>query len=208
VHEFVRAVNNEFRHELSFPRGHKMLRYMNDFKHLYGLSTMVGAIDGTHFHIRKPAVSPKDYFYFKTNGYTIACQAVVDSERKILDIFVGMHGSTNDAHMLRRSSLCREVRQGNLFDAQFGQDNFGPYLIGDKGYPLLPWLQTVNCRATLQSEIESGPSGCRKCFWDTEASVPGTETLHWPSCDFGSGCCALLHTTPQHPPQSISSRSG
>jgi hypothetical protein len=46
---------------------------MNDFKRLFGLPAMVGAIDGIHFHIRKPAVSHEGYFYFKTNGYSIAC---------------------------------------------------------------------------------------------------------------------------------------
>lgn len=94
-----------------------MMRRMNNFKNLCGLPSVIGAIDSTHFHIWKPAFSLEDYFYFKTNGYTIACQAVVDSERKFLDIFVGMPGSTNDARMLRRSSLYREAREGNLFDA-------------------------------------------------------------------------------------------
>ena len=94
-----------------------MVTYMNDFKPLCGLPTVVGTIDGTHFHIQKPAVSHGDYFYFKTNGYTIACQVVINSKRKLLDIFVGVPGSTNDARMLKRSSLCHEVRQGNLFDA-------------------------------------------------------------------------------------------
>jgi hypothetical protein len=70
---------------------------MNDFKHLCGLPAVVSAIDGTHFHIRKPAMSPEDFFNFKTNGYTIACQAVLDSERNFLDLFVGMPRSTNNA---------------------------------------------------------------------------------------------------------------
>jgi hypothetical protein len=43
--------------------------YMNEFKQLCGLPAVVGAIDGTYFHIRKPSKSPEDYFYFKTNGY-------------------------------------------------------------------------------------------------------------------------------------------
>lgn len=29
---------------------------------------------------------------------------------------------------------------GNLFDAQHAVDGYTPYLIGDLGYPLLPWL--------------------------------------------------------------------
>jgi hypothetical protein len=124
VREFVRVVNLEFRHELCFPRGRRMISYMNDFKNLCGLLAVVGAIDGTHFHIKKPHISPEDYFNFKTNSYTIACQAVVDSKKKFLDIFVGMPRSTNDARILRRSSLYREARDGNLFNVDYNQENF------------------------------------------------------------------------------------
>ena len=73
VRKFVRAVNYEFYHELRFPRDHAMIAYMVDFKELCGLPVVVGAINGIHFHIKKPLLSPEDYFYFKTNGYTVAC---------------------------------------------------------------------------------------------------------------------------------------
>jgi hypothetical protein len=38
-----------------------------------------GAIDCTHVHISKPALFPKDYYYFKTRGHSIVAQAVVDA---------------------------------------------------------------------------------------------------------------------------------
>ena len=51
-----------------------------------------------------------------------------------------MPGSTNDSRMLRRLSLHHLAMHGNLFDRVNGDDGFSPFLIGDSGYPLLPWL--------------------------------------------------------------------
>ena len=93
-----------------------------------------------HMSISKPRHGPADYFYFKSGGYTLKCQAVVDSEKRFLDLYLGMPGSTNDSQVLRRSSLYDLGMHDNLFDDQRGFEGFSPYLIGDLGYPLLPWL--------------------------------------------------------------------
>jgi hypothetical protein len=46
---------------------------MEDFREWCGLPGVVGAIDGTYFDIRKPHHSPKDYFNFKSGGYSMQC---------------------------------------------------------------------------------------------------------------------------------------
>ena len=142
VHDTCRAINNALRHEISWPSGNRLFQIQNDFKELCGLPAVSGAIDGTHIHISKPRVGPEDYFYFKTHGYTLNCQAVVDSRKVFLDLFLGMPGSTNDARMLRRSSLYQLAMRGELFPPTLGRDGFPPYLLGDSGYPNLPWLVT------------------------------------------------------------------
>jgi hypothetical protein len=68
------------------------------------------------------------------------CQAVVDSNKRFLDLYLGMPSSTNDARVLRRSSLYHLATSQNLFDARDTVEGFSPYLLGDSGYPLLPWL--------------------------------------------------------------------
>jgi hypothetical protein len=65
---------------------------------------------------------------------------VVDSNKRFLDLYLGMPGSTNDSRILRRSFLYHLGISGNLFDARYAIDGFNPYLLGDSGYPLLPWL--------------------------------------------------------------------
>lgn len=66
----------------------------------------------------------------------------MDRKKRFIDVFVGMPGSTNDARQLRRSMLYHKAITTNLFDAADSIDGFVPYLIGDKEYPLLPWLIT------------------------------------------------------------------
>jgi hypothetical protein len=57
-----------------------------------------------------------------------------------LDLFLEMFGSTNDARMIRRSSLYQLAMRGELFPPSLGRDGFSPYILGDSGYPNLPWL--------------------------------------------------------------------
>ena len=59
-----------------------------------------------------------------------------------MDLFLGMPDSTNDARMLRRSSLYQLAMRGELFSPSQGRDGFPPYLLSDSGYPNLHWLVT------------------------------------------------------------------
>ena len=51
---------------------------MSDFQEFCGLPGVAGAIDGTHILVKKPALAPEDYFYFKRSGYNIQMHAVID----------------------------------------------------------------------------------------------------------------------------------
>ena len=97
---------------------------------------MVGAIDGTHIHIKKPVLAPEDYFNFKRSGYTIQMQAIVDQYKRFVDVAVGMPGSTHDYRMLHRSSLYQKVEAEALFPEGVNHEGFSSYLLGDTGYPL------------------------------------------------------------------------
>ena len=127
-------------HNLRWPTGDRLRDTQHKFLELCGLPRVVGAIDGTHIAISKPRHVPADYFYFKSGGYTLNCQAVVDSEKCFLDLYLGMPGSTNDCRVLRRSTLYDLAMHNNFFNEEHGVQGFSPYLVGDLGYPLLPWL--------------------------------------------------------------------
>ena len=143
VWDFVCAVNVELQSEISWPKGNSLLTTMANFQEWCGLHSVVGAIDGLHFHIKKPSMMPKDYFYFKTGNYSMQCRAVCDKKNCFLNILIGMPRSTNDSKVLKCSSLYRQAITSNqLFDRAFSQEGFNPYVIGDKEYPLYLWLLT------------------------------------------------------------------
>ena len=71
----------------------------------------------------------------------MAVQAVVDARKRFMSIYVDMPGSINDACMLRRSGIYRQVIQGTFLNVeQGGIDNHTPYLIANKCYSVLLWL--------------------------------------------------------------------
>jgi hypothetical protein len=100
LRETVWAINDCLRHEIKWPSGERLQQTQQDFQQLCGLPAVVGAIDGTHINISKPRHGAEDYYYFKSRGYTLNCQAVVDSNKRFLDLYLGMPGSTNDARVL------------------------------------------------------------------------------------------------------------
>jgi hypothetical protein len=46
-----------------------------------------------------------DYYYFKSRGYYILAQVVVDYKKRFTNICIGMLGSVNDSCVLHRFSL-------------------------------------------------------------------------------------------------------
>jgi hypothetical protein len=140
LREIVHAINDALRHEISWPTGECLFETQAVFQEICGLLAVVGAIEGTYISISKSKYGPANYFYFKSGDYTLNCQAIVDSKKHFLHLYLGMSGSTNDARVLRRSSLYQKAMHDNLFDARFGVDGFAFYLLDDSGYLLLLWL--------------------------------------------------------------------
>jgi len=68
------------------------------------------------------------------------CQAVVDADKRFIDLYIGMSGLTNDSRMLRRSTLHYNTTHANLMTPLCSIEGQTPYLLGDLGYPLLSWL--------------------------------------------------------------------
>ena len=140
LRDVVQAINITLRSEIAWLTGEKMVETEAAFHDLCGLPRVLGAIDGMHVSISKPRFGSADYFYFKSRGYSLNCQAVVDSNKRFLDLFLEMPGSTNDSWMLHRSCLYNKGMHGTLWDSGVSFEGFAPYLLGDSGYPLLPWL--------------------------------------------------------------------
>jgi hypothetical protein len=61
-------------------------------------------------------------------------QAVVDRQKRFLDVAIGMPDNIHDSRMLLRSALYQQDESGTLFDPDISIDSVIPYLLGDAGY--------------------------------------------------------------------------
>ena len=117
LREVVYAINEQFKSKIQWHNREQALMNMAEFKEYCDLPGIVGAIESTHFSISKPVHFAEDFFYFKTNAYSLVCQAVVNKCKEFLDVFVGLPGSLNDMRALRRSGLYnRLVRDGKIIE--------------------------------------------------------------------------------------------
>ncbi|KAH7934794.1 hypothetical protein HPB52_000491 [Rhipicephalus sanguineus] len=111
--------------EIRWPDREEAARNKRAFRAL----DVVGAIDGCHVRITRPAECEEDY-YNRKKFHSIILQGVTDADMIFMDVFVGFPGRVHDARVLRVSFLFEEAA------SKFK----GGYLLGDAAYPLLPWL--------------------------------------------------------------------
>lgn len=103
---------------------------------------MQGVINETHIAISKPlGPFPEDYYYHKIGGYSMIAQAIFDCNKHFIDLFVGLPGSVNDSMVLKRLALYKCAQYHGLFTKS--SNDVPPYLLGDKGYPLISWIMTL-----------------------------------------------------------------
>lgn len=57
---------------------------------------------------------------------------------------MGLLGLMNNAQVLQLSSIYRKITWGNFFNELDLHEGIKPYIIGNKGYPLLPWMMVPN----------------------------------------------------------------
>ncbi len=143
LRKFIIGINIVFKKIFSLPIGNKMQAIMQGFKSFCGLPNIQVVIDGMHFSISKfVGFFSEDYFYHITCDDNIVCQVIVGDKKLFTDLFVGFFESVNDSKVLGKFGLYVNAQQQGLFNVNKGQDGFAPYLLGDKGYPLLSWLMT------------------------------------------------------------------
>lgn len=114
------------------------------FESLTGLPNCCGVIDCARFEIVTDC-GPND---------AIAAQIVVDSTSRILSVIAGFRGDKGRSRVLRLSSLFKDIEEERLLRSpplDVKGVNANPYLVGDEGYPLLPWLIVPFANATTGS---------------------------------------------------------
>lgn len=108
------------------------------FQNRYNFPGIMGVIDGSHVAIIAPPtlhpVYPAGPYYSRKSYYSVNVQIICNAKLEIINMNARFPGSTHDSGIWRTSTINRHLREEYL------NGNVNYHLIGDEGYPLLPWL--------------------------------------------------------------------
>ena len=153
VHGILRqvcsAISCNFGHLIAWPTGRRLARVTAAFHSKQWLPNCIGAIDGTHVYISAPPNSIVAADHRNRNkSFSSLLQGVVDTKCYFTSINTGPSGSLHDSAHFKSSELYRKVEEGVM--GGFHDDPmtwpaglpFPPYIVADRGYPLLSWCIT------------------------------------------------------------------
>ncbi|KAJ1135965.1 hypothetical protein NDU88_002394 [Pleurodeles waltl] len=126
------ALTKHMRSYIIFPEEVDLPTVKGDFYALGHILNIIGAIDGTHVAL----VPPKDdeqVYRNRKSYHSMNVQVVCLADQYISHVNAMFPGSVHDAYVMRNSSIPFVMEQ---------LQRQRVWLIGDSGYPNLPWLLT------------------------------------------------------------------
>ena len=153
MHEILRhvcpAISTHFGHLIAWPVGRRLMRTVVGFQSKQWFLNCIGAIDGSHIYVAVPSntIVAADHRN-RYKSFSILLQGVVDSKCYFTSINTGPPGSLHDSAHSKSTELYRKVEEGIM--GGFHDDpltwgtglSFPPYIVADRGYPLLSWCIT------------------------------------------------------------------
>ncbi|KAK3022543.1 hypothetical protein RJ639_047481 [Escallonia herrerae] len=158
IKQFCRVLCTNFRFWVGFPTPNELEMVSSEFKTLTGLPNCCGIIDCPRFNIVTSNGYQSNSQYILQEE-SIAAQIVVDSSSRILSIIAGFRGEKGNSKILKSSTLCKDIEDGNLLNlppVHVNDVGIPQYLVGGGGYPLLPWL--------LVPFVDPIPGSCEEHF--------------------------------------------
>ncbi|OXA48620.1 protein ANTAGONIST OF LIKE HETEROCHROMATIN PROTEIN 1 [Folsomia candida] len=132
--EFCQAVNKLLRPKfLKPPTLDDLNNIVNGFEQLWDFPNCIGALDGSHIPILRPAECGTDYYNYK-KYFSIVLMAVADHKYKFWYANVGQAGRNSDSTFFARTKLHERLSNGTLL----GGNSW--HLISDAAFPLKDWL--------------------------------------------------------------------
>lgn len=146
IPEVSDAIVEEYANEVmtcpSTPQGWKKIA--EEFFERWNFPHVIGAIDGKHIAIRKPANSGSLYINYK-KFFSIVLMGVVDANYRFIWVEVGANGSASDAQIFQSCEFRTKLDTGehNLPQPEpitGCKKNLPYFLVGDDAFPMREWL--------------------------------------------------------------------
>ena len=166
VHDILRqvctAISEQFGHLIAWPTGRRLVRIATAFQAKQWFPNCIGAIDGSHIYIASPTntIVAADHRN-RNKSFSILLQAVVDSKCYFTSVNTGPPGFLHDSAHFKSTELYRKVEagiMGGFHDDPLTWDSrlpFPPYIVADRGYPLLSWCITPFKRGPLGASLST-----------------------------------------------------
>ncbi|KAM1125995.1 hypothetical protein ACFX11_041421 [Malus domestica] len=145
---FVEVMEERGLHHLSWPKEQSEIEEVKSkFEKIRGLPNCCGAIDITHIMMTLPTTDSSDDIWLDgEKNCSMILQAIVDPDMRFRNIITGWPGSMSDDIVLRSSGFFKMSEEGDCLNGEKLVLSEGTevreYIVGDSGFPLLPWLLT------------------------------------------------------------------
>ncbi|XP_067118136.1 putative nuclease HARBI1 [Centruroides vittatus] len=102
----VRAINvlNTQSHIINWPSAQKARKTAQTFAMKYGITGVIGCLDGKHIAIKAPLEEPQAYINRK-GFHSLVLQGVCDEKMCFIDCYIGEVGSVHDCTIFKRSEV-------------------------------------------------------------------------------------------------------
>ncbi|GLU11650.1 hypothetical protein SLE2022_283830 [Rubroshorea leprosula] len=143
---FVEAMEDRALHHLQWASNEtEMTEIKSKFEKMQGLPNCCGVIDTTHITMCLPSSDPESKVWLDhQKNYSMVLQAIVDTKMRFRDIITGWPGKMEDWLVFQSSNFYKLCDKGERLNGKTLVSSEGleiqEYIIGDSGYPLLPYL--------------------------------------------------------------------
>uniref|UniRef100_A0A8D0HT84 DDE Tnp4 domain-containing protein n=1 Tax=Sphenodon punctatus TaxID=8508 RepID=A0A8D0HT84_SPHPU len=170
-----------------------------------GFPNCIGAVDGTHIEILRPAAGEALEYVNRHGYYSLHLQGVVDHRARFIDIYTGNSGRSHDARIMTISPFYARMYRGDFADMGMRWIEgvpMPPCILGDPAYPLTRWLmkvypvpntpaeQVYNTRLCASRTVVERAFGALKQRW---RSLAGRLDFTVPTSALVIGACCVLH---------------
>ncbi|CAA0811910.1 PIF / Ping-Pong family of plant transposases [Striga hermonthica] len=145
---FVEALEERGLRHLCWPSSaQEMADIQRKFERIRGLPNCCGVIDTTHITMLLTSSDPEaDSWLDRDGNHSMVLQAIVDPDLRFRNVVTGWPGKMSDSLVLRSSNFFKLCQSGERLNGErmslCEENEVGEYIIGDSGFPLLPWLVT------------------------------------------------------------------